>query len=49
MDNALFPSSDVLDSLVGFCGQYVAVGVGLAFVGWVLGYVIYFIVDALRY
>lgn len=49
MTDALFPSNEVLSVIVAFVGQYVGVGVGIAFIGWVLGYVVYFIIDALRY
>lgn len=49
MDDALFPAAEVLSMLVDFCGGYVGVGVALAFIGWVLGYVIFFVIDALRY
>lgn len=49
MADTLFPSEEVLTALVDFVGQYVAAGVGIAFIGWALGYAIYFIIDALRY
>lgn len=49
MADVIFLPSDVLSSLVHFVGEYVAAGVGIAFIGWVLGYVIYFIIDVLRY
>lgn len=49
MDDALFVANDVMTVLVDFIGQYTAAGVGIAFIGWVLGYVIYFVIDALKY
>lgn len=49
MTDAIFPPADVLNTLVGFVGAFVAAGVGIAFIGWALGYVIYFIIDILRY
>lgn len=49
MSDAIFPPADVLSSIVEYVGSFVAAGVGIAFIGWVLGYVIYFIIDTLRY
>lgn len=49
MIDTLFPSAEVLDTIVGFIGQYSFWGVGIAFVGWLLGYVLWFVIDALRY
>lgn len=49
MPDVLFPSSDVLRSLTDLAGQFVAAGVAVGFVGWGLGYVIWFVIDALRF
>lgn len=49
MDDALFPSGESLAALVDFVGQYALWGVGIAFVGWALGYAIWWVIDAMRY
>lgn len=49
MGDALFPSADTLSALVSAAGQYVGAGVGIAFIGWVLGYAIFWIIDTMRY
>lgn len=49
MDDALFPSGEALAALVDCVGQYAFWGVGIAFVGWALGYAIWWVIDAMRY
>ena len=45
---ALFLEGDALDALVTSCGSYVAVGVGVALVLYMLGYVVWFVIDIVR-
>lgn len=49
MPDVLFPSADSLAVITENTSQFVAAGVGLGFVAWGLGFVIWFIVDALRF
>lgn len=49
MTDVIFLPADSLSGLVSFVGAFVGVGVGVAFIGWALGYAIYFIIDVLRY
>lgn len=48
MDETLFLSGDTLTALVSNCGAYVGVGLGLALALYMLGYVVYFIIDLVR-
>jgi len=48
LDSTLFAPEAALSEIVGFCGSYVAVGVGLGLAFWVLGYVVYFLIDTLK-
>lgn len=48
MSDALFLSSDELSALVGFIGEFVGFGVALGCIFWMLGYVVWFVVDALK-
>lgn len=49
MSDAIFPNSSVLSLLVQLIGAFLGIGICIAFIGWVVGYVIWFIIDALRY
>lgn len=49
MNDVLFPNSDVMNLLVQLIGAFLGIGILVAFIGWVLGYVIWFIIDAMRY
>lgn len=46
--DALFVPSEDLTYLLGFVGEYVGFGVGLALSFWMLGYVVSFIVDVTK-
>lgn len=48
MDSALFLSGESLSALVGYVGQYAGAGVGIGVISWLLGYVIWFVIDLLR-
>lgn len=49
MPDSLFPSADVLAVLTENTSQFVAAGVGIGFIAWALGFVIWFVIDALRF
>lgn len=44
----LFPAAEVMDELNGFVGPFVAYGVGLCLVVWLIGYVVWMIVEFVR-
>lgn len=48
LESTLFLADETLTALVGNCGAYVGVGVGLALAFYMLGYVVYFIIDFVR-
>ena len=48
MMDALFLDAESLGTLVTTIAEFVGFGLGLAFVFWVLGYVVWFIIDACR-
>lgn len=48
MTPTLFPAETALSDLVALSGTYVGVGVGVALSFYMLGHVVYFIIDAVR-
>lgn len=44
----LFPTAEVMEELAGFVPAFVAYGVVLCCVFWMIGYVIWFIVQFIR-
>ena len=48
MNDSLFMLGAELDALVGFVGQYVAFGIGFAAVCWLMGYVVWFVIDLFK-
>lgn len=48
MDSMLFLEGDALSEVVTCCGQYAAAGLGFALVCWLLGYVVWWVIDLCR-
>lgn len=48
MDAQLLMDSSALSELVSYAGQYAGFGVGLAVCFWLMGYVVWFVIDLLR-
>lgn len=48
MDSLLFPTGAALSELVSLCGSYVGVGVGVGLSFYMIGYVVWFVIDLLR-
>lgn len=48
LDTQLFLQGDELDTLVGYVGAYAGAGIGIALAFFMLGYVVWFIIDVLR-
>lgn len=48
MDAGYFLEGDAIDALVGFCGEYAAAGLGISLAVYMLGYVVWFIIDVMR-
>lgn len=44
----LFPTAEVMDALTQFVAPFVAFGIGLCAVVWVVGYVVWFVIDFIR-
>lgn len=48
MSDSLFLDADSLAQLVGWVGDYLAVGAGLCFACWVFGTVVHFLISVVR-
>lgn len=48
METLLFAPDAALTQLVAYCGSYVGVGLGLSLAVWMIGYVVWFIIDFAR-
>lgn len=48
MGDELFLEGETLTELVGYVGQYVAAGVGVGLIFFMMGYVIYVVLDWMR-
>lgn len=46
--DSLFPTAEVMDECISFVVAYVAYGMGLGLIVFVLGYVIWFLIQVLR-
>lgn len=44
----LFPTAEVMEELAGFVPAFVAYGIGLCVVFWVIGYLVWFIAQFIR-
>lgn len=48
MSDDLFLSASELSALVGYIGEFVGFGVALGAIFWVLGYVMWWVIDSMR-
>ena len=48
MDDAFFLVDSDFSALLSFVGEYVAFGVGLGICFWMLGYIVWFVIDAMK-
>lgn len=48
MDDAFFLVESDLSALISYVAEYAAFGVGLGVVFWLSGYIVWFVVDALK-
>lgn len=48
MDTSLFLAGDELTELVGNVGAYAAAGIGFAVAVYIVGYVVWFVIDMMR-
>lgn len=46
--DAFMPSPESMSQLIDTVALYGACGVGLGLIGWVLGYMLYFVLDLVR-